>query len=75
VYYGYLAQTGLANGLKLIAAVTLVIGILAQSGGFFLHMMVGQPDKASAGTRLTIFGAVLLAVAILLLVYGLITMP
>ena len=74
VYYSYLGQTGLADGLKLIASVVLVAGTLAQSGGFFLHMMVGKPGKASEGTTLTAVGALLLAAAIFVLVYGLIVM-
>jgi hypothetical protein len=51
----------------------LLVGILAQSGGFFLHMVVGRPGAPSPGTTLTSLGAVLLVAAILVLVYGLIT--
>jgi hypothetical protein len=49
----------------------LLIGLLTQSGGFFLHMMVGKPGRFSAGTLVTILGALLLAFAALLLAYGL----
>ena len=72
VYYSYLAQTTFSEGLKLVACLVLLIGILAQSGGFFLHMLVGKPGKLSSGTMVTILGAVLLAFATLLLAYGLI---
>jgi len=72
VYYSYLAQTTFSEGLKLAACIVLLIGILAQSGGFFLHMLAGKPGKVSAGTTVTILGAVLLAFATLLLAYGLI---
>jgi hypothetical protein len=72
VYYTYLAQTTFSGGLKLLACIVLLIGILAQSGGFFLHMLAGKPGKVSAGTTVTILGAVLLAFAALLLAYGLI---
>ena len=72
VYYSYLAQTTFSGGLKLVACIVLLIGILAQSGGFFWHMLVGKPGKLSAGTMVTILGAVLLAFAALLLAYGLI---
>jgi hypothetical protein len=51
------------------------VGILAQSGGFFLHMALGQPKRASVGTTVTIAGAVMLACAVIALVYGLITTP
>ena len=57
----------------MVAAAALLAGILAQSDGFFLHMVVGQPGEPSAGTAVTIAGAVILAAAIAVLVYGLIT--
>jgi hypothetical protein len=72
VYYSYLAQTTFSTGLKLSACIVLLVGILAQSGGFFLHMLAGKPGKLSSGTIVTILGAVLLAFATLLLAYGLI---
>lgn len=75
LYYSFLDQTGLSTGLKQAAASVLLLGVLAQSGGFFLHMAVGKPGAPSAGTRLTVAGAVLLALAIAVLVYGLLTMP
>jgi hypothetical protein len=53
----------------------LVVGILAQTGGFFIHMLVGQPNQASIGTTVTVTGAVLLVCAIAVLVYGLVTAP
>jgi hypothetical protein len=43
----------------------LLVGTLAQSGGMFLHMAIGQPGKWSAGNTLTSIGAVLLAVALI----------
>lgn len=51
----------------------LVVGILAQSGGVFLHMLLGQPNQSSIGTRVTTIGAILFAAAIRILVSGLIT--
>ncbi len=72
VYYTYLAQTTFPESLKLVACVVLMIGILAQSGGFFLHMLTGKPGRFSAGNMVTILGALLLAFAALLLAYGLI---
>jgi hypothetical protein len=56
-----------------VAAAVVLVGILAQSGGFFLHMAIGQPGASSMGTTITGLGAVLLAAAVLILVYGLIT--
>jgi hypothetical protein len=72
LYHQYLEQTTLSPGVKMGAAVVVVVGILAQSGGFFLHMLIGQPGAPSWGTTVTSLGALLLAAAILLLVYGLI---
>jgi hypothetical protein len=73
LYLHYMEQTRLSRGIKVGAAATVVAGILAQSGGFFLHMLVGQPGAPSIGTTVTSLGAVLLVGAILVLVYGLIT--
>jgi hypothetical protein len=75
LYYTFLDQTSLAPAVKHAACLTLVVGILAQSGGFFIHMLVGQPNEASIGTTVTVTGAALLALAVLVLVYGLITAP
>jgi hypothetical protein len=72
LYYTYLAQTTFSDGLKLAACMVLLVGLLAQSGGFFLHMTVGKPGHFSAGNLVTVLGALLLAFAVLLLVYGLI---
>jgi len=73
LYHHYMEQTTLRRGTKVAAAAVLLVGILAQSGGFFLHMVVGQPGTPSIGTTITSVGALLLAASILVLVYGLIT--
>jgi hypothetical protein len=73
LYYHFLDKTSLPQGLKHAACAVLVVGILAQSGGFFIHMMVGKPSQASMGTTVTVTGAVLLVCCIAVLVYGLIT--
>lgn len=73
LYHHFLEQTSLPNRVKVGAAVVVLVGILAQSGGFFLHMGIGRPGEASLGTTITTIGAVLLASAIFILVYGLIT--
>jgi hypothetical protein len=46
--------------------------VLAQSGGFFLHMGIGQEGRPSAGTKLTRAGALLIAAALGALAVGLI---
>lgn len=72
LYDLFLERTAFPPTLKLVAAAALLVGILAQSGGFFLHMGVGKPGRPSAGTTLTMAGAAVLALAVALLVYGLI---
>ena len=71
-YYIYLAQTTLPQTLQLGGCLTLLLGILAQSGGFFLHMLTARAGKFSIGNGVTVVGALLLVCAVLLLVYGLI---
>jgi hypothetical protein len=72
LYQQFLLQTPFSAGTRLVLAAALLVAIMAQSGGFFLHMLVGKPQQASLGTRLTMTGAVVLALAVLVLVYGLI---
>lgn len=71
LYYTFLDQTSLSTSVKRPACATLFAGILAQFGGFFLHAIVGTPNHASIGTAVTVTGAVLLAGAVIVLVYGL----
>ena len=73
LYYTFLGPTNVPATLKHAACAALFAGILAQSGGFFLHMLLGRPGRGSAGTHVTVAGAVLLACAVIVLVYGLIT--
>jgi hypothetical protein len=71
LYYTFLDKTSLSAAVKHGACAVLFVGILAQSGGFFLHMIMGQPNQTSIGTAVTVTGAILLAGAVLILVYGL----
>jgi len=73
LYYVFLDQTRLAPATKQVGCFAMFIGILAQSGGFFIHMMVGQPNASSIGTFVTVAGAALLVTAVGILVYGLFT--
>jgi heme/copper-type cytochrome/quinol oxidase subunit 4 len=72
LYFLFMERTHLAPGLQLAGAIAVIVGVLAQSGGFFLHMGVGQPGRGSLGTMATSIGALILVAAIALLVYGLI---
>lgn len=71
LYVLFLAGTDYSTGFRIAAWVIFLAGALAQSGGFFLHMLAGQPDQRSAGTALTMAGAVVLAIAAIILAYGL----
>jgi hypothetical protein len=75
VYWIYLDRTSLSDGVRWAAGGVLMVGILAQSGGLFLHMLLGAPGQASAGTTLTTIGAVLLGGAVLLLAYAVASAP
>ena len=75
LYHSYLDKTTLSNNVKWLACIAMFVSILAISGGFFLHMAVGEPDRASAGTLITGLGALLLTLDVFLLVYGLIKFP
>jgi drug/metabolite transporter superfamily protein YnfA len=72
LYHLFMEQANLSRAMKIGGAAVLVIGILAQSGGFFLHMIIGQPGEPSLGTTVTAVGALLLALAVLILVIGLV---
>jgi hypothetical protein len=64
-----LSRTTLPDPALWIACFLLLFGVLAQSGGFFLHLL--PEDKgARLGGRVTSAGAVLLAAATLLTAYG-----
>jgi hypothetical protein len=70
-YFLYLPRADFSNGLDWILGLVLLAGILAQAGGFFIHMAEGAPDRASRGTTLTRVGAILIAVALVALAVGL----
>ncbi|MGV9363011.1 hypothetical protein [Amycolatopsis sp. NPDC003731] len=62
-----LSRTTLSDTTLWITCFLLLFGILAQSGGFFLHLL---PNRGRLGGRVTSVGAVLLAAAVLLTAYG-----
>jgi hypothetical protein len=68
-----LAGTDLSTGVRWLVCLLLLIGILAQSGGMFVHAFLGQPGAWSRGNTLTVAGAGLLAVALLILAWGVAT--
>jgi hypothetical protein len=42
VYIIYLERSGSSEGVQWLAGLLLLVGVLAQLGGFFLHLGVGQ---------------------------------
>jgi hypothetical protein len=64
-------RTRFSGRAQLLLSITLLVGILLQSGGFFLHFAVGAAGEVSAGTWMTRAGAILLAVALISLGVGL----
>ena len=70
VYFVYLDRTDFREAIQWVAGAVLLAGILAQSGGFFLHLAVGRPGAASVGTRVTRAGALAIGVALVTLAVG-----
>lgn len=71
-YLAFLTRTDFSTGVRWLACIVLTVGILAQSGGMFLHMVVGKTGAWSVGNTVTTVGAGFLALASLLLAYGVI---
>ncbi|HEU4916347.1 MAG TPA: hypothetical protein VFV13_07260 [Acidimicrobiia bacterium] len=70
-YLMLMDRTRFGGRAQLLLGLTLLFGIVLQSGGFFLHFAVGEAGEASAGTWMTRSGAILLAVALITLGIGL----
>ena len=70
VYFVYLDRTDFREATQWIAGAVLLAGILAQSGGFFLHLAAGRPGASSVGTRVTRAGALAIGVALVTLAVG-----
>lgn len=71
VYLILMDRTRFGRRAQLLWSLTLLTGVLLQSGGFFLHMAVGDEGATSSGTWMTRTGAVILAVALISLGVGL----
>jgi hypothetical protein len=68
-----LDRTDLGDAAVWTVCLLLAIGTIAQSGGMFLHMVVGRPGQWSVGNWVTTAGAGCLAAALLTLAYGVAT--
>jgi hypothetical protein len=58
-------RTSYSRSVQLWLSLTLLGGVLLQSGGFFLHLMQGEEGSGSIGTAITTTGALLLAAALI----------
>jgi hypothetical protein len=72
VYLLYLPRAGFSDSTEWIAGIALLVGVMAQSGGFFLHLAVGQQDAPSIGTKVTRAGGLIIGAALITLAVGLI---
>jgi hypothetical protein len=75
VFFVFLERTSFAESTRWLLGLGLLAGVLLQSGGFFLHMLVGEEGSSSAGTWVTRVGAVLIAAALVTLGVGLLRRP
>jgi drug/metabolite transporter superfamily protein YnfA len=75
LYYMFLDRTALSTFTKHASCATLFVGIGGLVSRFLLHALVGQPNESSIGTVVTLSGAVFMGVALVVLIYGLITTP
>ncbi len=72
ILYGtYLGRTLLSARNQIAAWLTYILGVALMSGGFFVHMAVGEPGDGSIGTTLTAIGGVILAISVLYLAWHL----
>src|SRR5512132_3337072 len=69
----FLDEAELSGAARWAVCVLLAVGVIAQSGGMFLHMLVGRPGHWSSGNTATTAGAVALAAGLLILAYGIAT--
>jgi hypothetical protein len=68
-----LSGTDLSTGMRWLVCLLLLIGVLAQSGGMFLHAFTGSAGVWSRGNTVTVAGAVLLGAAMIILAVGVAT--
>lgn len=65
-------RSEISSGQLWVVCFLLLVGILAQSGGMFIHMAIGEPGRWSMGNTVTTIGAVLLATALVWVAVGVI---
>jgi hypothetical protein len=71
IYFRYLPETEFGRAGQWLAGLAMLAGAMAQSGGFFLHLVHAEKSQPSPGTKLTRAGALLIGAALLALAIGL----
>lgn len=71
IFFVLMERTRYEGRTRLRLGIVLLAGILLQSSGFFVHMLLGEEGTASPGTWITRGGAILLAIALISLGMGL----
>ncbi|MDQ3782549.1 MAG: hypothetical protein M3349_06380 [Actinomycetota bacterium] len=75
LYIYSLGRTGIGRRSQVTLWAVYLVGVLTHSGGFFVHMAIGEEGERSAGTYLTWSGGVVIAVAIVALAWRLLRNP
>ena len=65
-----LGGTDLGRGMRWLVCLLLLVGVLAQSGGMFVHAFFGRAGQWSRGNTLSVTGASLLAAALIIVAVG-----
>jgi hypothetical protein len=73
VAFAYFERAELSEGTQWLLGFVLLAGVLAQSGGFFLHLAVGREGEVSPGTKLTRAGGIVIAVPLVWLAIALLS--
>jgi len=71
--FAYFDRAEWSEGTQWLFGFVLLAGVLAQSGGFFVHLALGEEGKVSLGTKLTRSGGILLAVPLVALAIALLS--
>ncbi|MEJ7837471.1 MAG: hypothetical protein WKF81_01580 [Thermomicrobiales bacterium] len=71
LFSSYLARTNLSYRSQVVAWSVYLAGVTIMSGGFFVHMAIGEHGESSIGTAMIPTGGVILAASVLYLVWHL----
>jgi hypothetical protein len=71
LYSNYLSRTRLSYRAQVAAWLGYLGGVLIMSGGFFVHMLIGEEGKRSPGTIMIPCGGIILAGTVLFLAWHL----